>query len=110
MLLATERSEGSGRDVSALYREGKKDEANWIDDSGSSGNWSGLRGARSGGRTGGKSRDDDGERAVDTLREKHGRCGRFDAGGEIWLQADAGDELVRARGDAHRTVEQFFVL
>ena len=110
MLLATEQSEGFGAARKRFVQRGKKYEANWIDDSGGAGNWSGLRGARNGGRTGSESGDDDGERAIDAVREEHGGCSRFDAGGEIWLQADAGDELVRARGDAHRAVEQFSVL
>src|SRR6266852_1222031 len=44
------------------------------------------------------------------IREKHGGGSRSDAGGEVWLQAFAGDEFVRAPGDAHRAIEQYILL
>src|SRR6266446_639865 len=41
------------------------------------------------------------------IREEHGGGSRSDAGGEVWLQAFARDEFVRAPGDAHRAIEQY---
>src|SRR6267142_4790241 len=41
------------------------------------------------------------------IREEHGGGSGSDADGEIWLQAVAGDEFVRAPGDAHRAIEQY---
>src|SRR6266850_267854 len=41
------------------------------------------------------------------VREEHGGGGGSHAGGEVWLQAFAGDEFVRAPGDAHRAIEQY---
>src|SRR6266513_1470565 len=43
------------------------------------------------------------------LPEKYGGGGRSHAGGEIQLQAFAGDEFVRAPGDAHRAVQQYLL-
>src|ERR1700730_3470234 len=41
------------------------------------------------------------------IREEHGGSGRGDAGGEIRLQAVAGDEFVWASGYAYRAIEQY---
>src|SRR6266403_135397 len=43
------------------------------------------------------------------VREEYGGGGGSDAGGEVWLQAFAGDEFVRAPGDAHRAIEHYIL-
>ena len=91
------------------FTGGDDNEAIEIGDGGVAGEWGGLRGAGCGtGWAGGESGDDDGKESIDALRKKYGGGG-FDACGEIQFQADAGDELVRACGDAHRAVELFSV-
>ncbi len=90
--------------------EENKDETDWVGNGGVAGQRGNVCGAGCGtGGAGGESSDYDGEESVDALREKHGGGRGLDAGGEIWLQADSGDELVWACGDAHRAVELFFV-
>jgi hypothetical protein len=95
---------------SALGVEENEDEANWINDCGVAGEWDDLRGAGCGTvGASGESGDDDGEEPIDALREKYGGGGGFDASGEVRFQTHGGDEFVRARGDAHRAIELFFV-
>src|SRR5260370_22329219 len=57
-------------------------------------------------RPGGKPRDLDRQGATGALCKKHAGCSRFDAGRQIQLQTDAGDEYVRPPDNAHCAVEQ----
>ncbi len=47
------------------------------------------------------------ESGAGAIRENHGGSGGSDAGGEVWLQAFAGDELVWAFDHAYRGNEQY---
>src|SRR5260370_9902907 len=92
--------------------EGGPDERNGMDDvglaAGAIRGWSREGAGRL--RPGGKPGDLDRQGATDALCKKHGGCGRFDAGRQIQLQTDAGDEYVRPPDTAHCAVEQLPVL
>src|SRR5260370_28685404 len=92
--------------------EGGPDETNGVDDVGLAAcairAW-GREGARRV-RPGGDPRDLDSQGATDALCKKHGGCSRFDAGRQIQLQTDAGDEYVRPPDNAHCAVQQSPVL
>src|SRR6266478_3215888 len=114
------RARGRYAALRYLWGEGEGDENTWefVCSSGDidcGGGYGGTASGRSSGEcaagpvAGGESGKRVCEIGSGAIREEHGGGGGGDAGGEVWLQAFAGDEFVRAPGDAHRTIEQYLL-